>query len=776
MKNYISITFFILVFFSSLSLSQVKVIAHRGGASMAPENTIAAWEKAIEVKADFIELDIQLSSDDSMMIIHDETVNRTTNGTGLVADLTYDSLRSLDAGFWFSVEFIGEIIPTFAEALQIAKESENEIGIIAEIKSSDVQVVPLVLKMIQDWGMNDRVVVSSFNFYQLTQIKNLDSTIQVQFFIDGATTTAIDQVNAINGEWLGSDGTPTSFLLDYAHSINILYNAWTINSASQMKTLIELGVDAITTDYPLTLISVGDTSAPSDVSLNEPFIDQTTIKLSWQPGLDLQSGISGYFIFRDEIPDPTKLFAEVDTVTEYFDNTLTELKTFYYRIKAINGAGIESINFSNPVSATTGTDITAPKLLYATSNIDASTVYLEFNEPLEKESAEFENNFLINNSSILESQLGLDTKTVILKTMPLTDSLYEMSIDNIRDLALSPNSINNQNISLLNETKNANRIAAYTLDFINICGTDTIITDVSENGNHGFIENGTTLSEGILGNGLSYDGVDDFVQFTNSASFDALDTAVTISLWTKLAYLPKDLVQPIGPLFDSESDQYVIYEDRGNNELRFKVTTNVRAERPGIQGADLITAQWINVVGVYDGTNAKVFLNGVLKDSHPLSGAIKTGQVAMLGKSDTSLTPSFFKGSIDQVQIFNKALSENEVLELYNNIKRDVFYLPLDINEQISRVNDFVIYQNFPNPFNSYTTIAYFLPKRSTVSIKIYDVLGRSSIILLNKKEEEPGFQQIKFDSGAYDLSSGIYFYQIVVDNFVLTKKMILLR
>lgn len=89
---------FLITVVSFMSYAQVANIAHRGCSSIAPENTYSAWVKAIDVGADYFELDIQLSSDDSLVIMHDDTVDRTTNGTGSVSSLTYDQLRTLDAG------------------------------------------------------------------------------------------------------------------------------------------------------------------------------------------------------------------------------------------------------------------------------------------------------------------------------------------------------------------------------------------------------------------------------------------------------------------------------------------------------------------------------------------------------------------------------------------------------------------------------------------------------------------------------------------------------
>lgn len=178
----------------------------------------------------------------------------------------------------------------------------------------------------------------------------------------------IDQMSLIGGEWVGSGGTITQALIDYAHSKNVLFNGWTINTASQMLTLIALGIDGITTNYPQVLVAVTDSTAPTDVVINSALTTgETDITLSWQPASDLQSGITGYEIYRDIVSNPTTLYVMVDDTTNYVDHTLIENQTFYYRIKAINGAGLKSINFSNEVSATTNADLTKPVVSYLTS-------------------------------------------------------------------------------------------------------------------------------------------------------------------------------------------------------------------------------------------------------------------------------------------------------------------------------------------------------------------------------------------------------------------------
>lgn len=670
MKKLFPLALFILSFvFSFNILAGVKVIAHRGGSSLAPENTLAAFKKAIDVKADYFELDVQLSSDDSLMIMHDNTVDRTTNGTGAISSMTYAKLRTFDAGSKFSSAYAGEKIPTLAEALQTARNSANNIGVVVEIKSTDPTLPAKTVKMIQDWKMTSRVIVSSFYLDQLTQVKTIDPTIKVQVFAT-VTNAVIDQMTAIKGEWVGDGGTPTKELLAYSHSKNIQYNCWTINTASQMVQLIALGVDAITTDYPDVLLGLNDTTRPSDVVLNTPTVKETQVTLSWQPAVDLESGITGYQIFRDVNPLPTTLLATVANVTGYDDQTNTESKTFYYRVKAVNAMGLTSLNYSNEVSIKTLADATKPVVNFVSSSGDSSTVVVEFSKGLDKTTAETKTNYTINKSVVvLAAKLTVDLKSVILTTSNLLDTTYTLTVKNVKDLASTPNVIVTSTTIFRHKNSPLNVIAYYKLDDFQVVQNDSVVYDSSPFANNGIMKNGVMLSEGLVGNGFKFDGIDDYVQFNSSPSFDINGSAVSVSLWAKLDYLPGDMPGGFGPMFDSDGDEYNLYEDKANNELRFKVTTTVSAERPGIPAASLKTGEWLHVVGVYNGSQVMIYLNGILKDAHTLSGAVKTGQVPMLGKSVVNGVPTYFKGSLDNVQVFNRALSSAEIDDMYKTFR-----------------------------------------------------------------------------------------------------------
>lgn len=387
----------------------------------------------------------------------------------------------------------------------------------------------------------------------------------------------------------------------------------------------------------------------------------------------------GYEIYRDLTAGPTTLVATVERdQTTFVDHTDMENQTFHYRVRAKNTLALLSANYSNEVTAQTTTDSKAPKASYITSREDNTKIVVEYSELVTEASAENVTNYSMNNGvSVLSADLCLDGKTVLLKTTPMAVNPYYLVLNNIQDRAATPNTMIPNSTYLFNHTGfPTNLVAYYSMDGTRV---DTLL-DATSNNNDGVFMNGTAVAQGHSGNSLIFNGVDNFVQFATSSSFDITSGVVSVSSWVKLDYLPTEMIVPYGPVFDSQGDQYVIYADKGNKDLRFKATTSGGAARPGIPQVDLISGKWINVVGVYDGTNAKIYLNGVQKGTLPLTGTILPGQVAMLGKSGTAGTPAFLKGNIDHVAIFDKALTVDEILEMYNNYKFPAdFILPVEL-------------------------------------------------------------------------------------------------
>ncbi len=747
------VSVFFLFLITSSSYAQL-VFSHRGGASLGPENTLFAFQTSIDLGVEYYELDLRVSSDDSLVIMHDASVDRTTDGTGSVSGMTFDQLRALDPGSWFSSDIPYEKIPTLEEALKLTAPSNT--GIIIEIKATSPTTIQKIIDQVYEYNMQARVIIAGFSFANISAVKAIDSSIAVMQF-GNYSESAINKLNGISGEWYGTSSKLTKTELDYAHSKNILLNKWTINSAEQMLELKTLGVDAITTDYPQLLIALTDSTNPSDVVLNQPTVTGTKIQLSWLGAIDNESGIANYEIYRDTISSPAILYKIVkDTV--FTDEIFTELKTFFYKIKAKNIAGLTSINYSNEVSATTERDNVPPVVSHIISNSENTKIIINFSERVDQFTAEDISNYSISNSvEVLEARLSLNLKSVILKTSILDAMEYTLTLNNILDLANTPNTI------LLNSETTFSHIplkSGIVLHF----GFDGIVSDSiydaaisSDNA----ILHGPVIGEGIFGNALRFDGVDDYADIITAPT---ITDAVTISAWVNLGFLPVDLPGNYGPIFDSETDNYILYEDKGAAELRFKVATVNKAERPGIPSADLVTGEWIHVVGVYDGAKAMVYLNAELKDTHVgVTGKVKAGQTIKLGES----LGSFFKGEMDNIQVFNYALSQTEIDSIYTG------KTVVGVEENIQSASQFELTQNYPNPFNPATTIKYSMYEAGFVTLKIYNILGQEIITLVNKIQSV-GVYNVSFDASQF--STGVYIYRIQAGDFTATKKMILIK
>lgn len=225
-----------------------EIIAHRGFSSKAPENTLPAIRTAIRAKADRIEIDVQLSKDGVVYLMHDKTLKRTTGRKERLSELTSYEIDYLDAGSWYSPDYAGIKVPKLEEVL---KECKGRTALKIELKPDKVnewELASAVVKEVKKAGMSDNVMISSFNKNIVRKVRKLDDTI-----ISGLI------VNVIYGKYGG---------IDYAEGIVINQNnltleqtanmqksgklvyAWTPNSYEDLRTMTRYGVDGIITDYP----------------------------------------------------------------------------------------------------------------------------------------------------------------------------------------------------------------------------------------------------------------------------------------------------------------------------------------------------------------------------------------------------------------------------------------------------------------------------------------------------------------------------------------------
>jgi len=231
---------------------QLKIYAHRGYSAKYPENTLAAFRATAELPVHGVEFDVHLTADQQVVVIHDEKIDRTSNGTGYVKDMTLEELRKFDYGAWFSDEFSGEVIPTLAEVLEVFKETHHHINI--ELKSDIFVYAGLeeaVLREVEAQGMSDRVVISSFDHEAVRRVAELAPNVEnaalfVNMILDVAEYQEKLPANALHVF------LPTAVRKTVLEAISkgSVVRVWTVNEVEYATQLLHIGVDAIFTDEP----------------------------------------------------------------------------------------------------------------------------------------------------------------------------------------------------------------------------------------------------------------------------------------------------------------------------------------------------------------------------------------------------------------------------------------------------------------------------------------------------------------------------------------------
>lgn len=226
------------------------MIAHRGASGYAPENTLAAFRRAVALGATFIETDLQLSRDARFVAIHDDTVDRTTNAKGKVHDLTLAELRRLDAGSWLGSEFADERIPMLEELLDFSKK--QDVVFYLELKpGASWGAEHALIGALRESGEIPRTVVISFDPPILQKLREIEPTLMTGLLYDAQVDRPVDRAVEVGARQLCVRGDlVTPALLAEARRRDLQVVCWTINHPAHMRMLMDAGVDGIMSDYP----------------------------------------------------------------------------------------------------------------------------------------------------------------------------------------------------------------------------------------------------------------------------------------------------------------------------------------------------------------------------------------------------------------------------------------------------------------------------------------------------------------------------------------------
>lgn len=221
----------------------IRGVGHRGAAGLEPENTLRSFHRAAREGADAVELDLRVSCDGHLIVMHDPTVDRTTDGTGLVSETTLSDLRNLDAG-------LGERTPTFEEVLEA-----TDLPIHAELKEAPA-VEPLA-KLIWRLGVVERITAISFELETLRRVRASLPDLPVGLILSGAPAEGIEQAKSVDASVISFEakylGAGT---VERCREAGLCTAAWTVNEAAQMRRIVGMGVEFVTTDRPDLLTGI----------------------------------------------------------------------------------------------------------------------------------------------------------------------------------------------------------------------------------------------------------------------------------------------------------------------------------------------------------------------------------------------------------------------------------------------------------------------------------------------------------------------------------------
>lgn len=248
-------------------LSRTQVTAHRGFSHVAPENTMPAFQAAIDSGADYIELDVQLTADEQLVVFHDDRIDRTTNGKGMLKNYTYEQLQQFSAGSWFGKdgEFDDVKIPLLTEVLDLVG---NDIMLNIEIKRSGEpkKTAERVVELVKEYGIANSCYITSFSYDALKKVKQLDPKIKTGYIANLSTATSYSRlpyIDAVSMNYLFVNQS----VVNSAHHNGKRIFVWTVDRQSEVQRMMALGVDNIITNRPDKVLEVVDSKKVGDTVL-----------------------------------------------------------------------------------------------------------------------------------------------------------------------------------------------------------------------------------------------------------------------------------------------------------------------------------------------------------------------------------------------------------------------------------------------------------------------------------------------------------------------------
>jgi glycerophosphoryl diester phosphodiesterase len=224
----------------------VLVIAHRGAAAYAPENTLASVEKAIEQRTDFVEIDVQETADGELAVVHDSDFMKIAKVDREVWQATSDDLDRIDAGAWFAPEFIGQRVPRLREVLETAR-GRAKVTIELKYYGHDVDLERRVVALVEELGVADQIIVMSLEHEALRKVRALRPSWTVGLL----TAKAVGDLTELDADFLAVNaGIATRSFVRRAHAKGKQVYVWTVNDPVRMFQMLNVGVDGIITDRP----------------------------------------------------------------------------------------------------------------------------------------------------------------------------------------------------------------------------------------------------------------------------------------------------------------------------------------------------------------------------------------------------------------------------------------------------------------------------------------------------------------------------------------------